>query len=82
LQTSDGEDITDDRPTFLTKYRFNSVDEILISVTEFEIAAGNVVNLIFRAILSQLEDTINPELRIWTDPDAFGVEDPLYYGTD
>jgi hypothetical protein len=65
----------------LAKYRFNSVDEILITVNNKPIAAGNVVNLIFRVILTTKEDLIKPTLNIWTDPNAFGTEDPLYFGS-
>ena len=69
------------RPKFLTTYRLNSNDEIKIQITEQVIKALTNVHIIFRVQLTTKEDTIKPQLNIWTNPDNFPAEDPLYYGT-
>ncbi len=69
------------RPKFLTTYRLNSDDEIKIQITEQVIPALANVHIILRVQLTSKEDTIKPQLNIWTNPANFLVEDPLYYGT-
>ncbi len=45
------------------------------------ITANTNVHIIFRVQLTSKQDTIKPQLNIWTNPDNFLKEDPLYYGT-
>jgi len=55
-------------------------DEIIVTITGNEIPASHVVHLIFRVILTATKDSIKPTLSIWTEPEKFTNEDPLYYG--
>lgn len=64
----------------MTTYQLYRTDEIIVTITEKEIPANHVVHLIFRVILTITKDSIKPTLSIWTEPEKFENEDPLYYG--